>query len=124
MPSTTTEQFATSMKRTLSSPVALSMLGKLRVYLAFAQGAPRRVAHINRNGMLITDSREQKNSPLSPRGRSLWPDFVGVIVPETDAGDLWLRKMENPSHDSLSSGQLRKEEDRREADKTVQTGPP
>ena len=92
-------------------------LGKLRVYLVFAQGAPRRVAHINRNGMLITDSREQKNSPLSPRGRSLWPDFVGVIVPETDSGDMWLRKMENPSHDSLSSGQLRKEEDRREADK-------
>ena len=91
-------------------------LGKLRVYLAFAQGAPRRVAHINRNGMLITDSREQKISPLAPRGRSLWPNFVGVIVPETDAGDLWLRKMENPSHDSLSSGQLRKEEDRRESD--------
>ena len=91
-------------------------LGKLRVYLEFAQGAPRRVAHINRNGMLITDSREQKNNPLAPRGRSLWPDFVGVIVPETDSGDLWLRKMENPSHDSLSSGQLRKEEDRREAD--------
>ena len=91
-------------------------VGKLRVYLAFTQGAPRRVAHINRNGMLITDSREQKNSPLAPRGRSLWPDFVSVIVPETDAGDLWLRKMENPSHDSLSSGQLRKEEDRREAE--------
>ena len=91
-------------------------LGKLRVHLVFAQGAPRRVAHINRNGMLITDSREQKINPLAPRGRSLWPDFVGVAVPETDSGDLWLRKMENPSHDSLSSGQLRKEEDRREAD--------
>ena len=96
---------------------SISQAGKAAgIPSVFGQGAPRRVAHINRNGMLITDSREQKNSPLAPRGRSLWPDFVGVIVPETDSGDLWLRKMENPSHDSLSSGQLRKEEDRREAD--------
>ena len=90
-------------------------LGRLRAYVVFAEGSPRRIAHINRNGMLITDSREQKVNPLAPRGRSLWPDFVGVIVPDTDSGDLWLRRMENPSHDSLSSGQLRSEEDRREA---------
>ena len=94
-------------------------LGRLRAYVVFAEGSPRRLAHINRNGMLITDSREQKVNPLAPRGRSLWPDFVGVIVPDTDADDLWLRKMENPSHDSLSSGQLRSEEDRREADKRL-----
>ena len=91
-------------------------LGRVRVYLLFTEGAPRRIAYVNRNGMLITDSREQKTNPLAPRGRSLWPDFVGVIVPETDAGDLWLRRMENPSHDSLSSGQLRSEDDRRGAD--------
>ena len=94
-------------------------LRRLRAYVVFAEGAPRRIAHINRNGMLITDSREQKVNPLAPRGRSLWPDFVGVIVPDTDDGDLWLRRMENPSHDSLSSGQLRSEEDRREADRRL-----
>ena len=94
-------------------------LGPLRAYVGFAEGLPRRIAHINRNGMLITDSREQKVNPLAPRGRSLWPDFVGVIVPDTDAGDLWLRRMENPSHDSLSSGQLRSEEDRRTADRRL-----
>ena len=91
-------------------------LGRLRAFIAFAEGSPRRIAHINRNGMLITDSREQRVNPLVPRGRSLWPDFVGVIVPDSDGGDLWLRKMENPSHDSLSSGQLRSEIERREAD--------
>ena len=35
------------------------------------------------------------------------------------AGRLWLRRMENPSHDSLSTGQLRSEEDRREADRRL-----
>ena len=91
-------------------------LGRLRTHIVFSEASPRRIAHVNRNGMLITDSREQKVNPLAPRGRSLWPHFVAVIVPDTDAGDLWLRRMENPSHDSLSIGQLRSEEDRREAD--------
>ena len=90
-------------------------LGHLRLYIDFDSDAPRRFAHINRNGMLITDSREQRVNPLAPRGRGLWPDFVDVVVPDTDAGDPWLRRMENPSHDSLSSGQLRDEKDRREA---------
>ena len=94
-------------------------LGRLSAYIVFSEGSPRRIAHINRNGMLITDSREQKINPLAPRGRSLWPDFVGVIVPDSDAGDLWLRRMENPSHDSLSSGHLRSEEDRRVADRRL-----
>ena len=95
----------------------LTKLGRLRTHVAFAEGAPRRIAHINRNGMLITDSREQKVNPLAPRQRGLWPDFVAVVVPDTDAGDLWLRKMENPSHDSLSSGQLRDETERRDAER-------
>ena len=94
-------------------------LGRLRAYIVFCEGAPRRIAHINRNGMLITDSREQKVNPLAPRGRSLWPDFVAVVVPDTDAGDLWLRRMENPSHDSLSTGPLRSEEERRDADRRL-----
>ena len=94
-------------------------LGRLRAYFVFAEGAPRRIAHINRSGMLVTDSREQKVNPMAPRSRSLWPDFVGVLVPDADDGDLWLRRMENPSHDSLSSGQLRSEEDRREADRQL-----
>ena len=94
-------------------------LGRLRAFVVFAEGSPRRIAHINRSGMLITDSREQRVNPLVPRGRSLWPDFVGVIVPDSDGGDLWLRRMENPSHDSLSSGQLRRENERREADTSL-----
>ncbi len=90
-------------------------LGRLRALIAFTDGAPRRVAHINRNGMLITDSREQRVNPLAPRGRSLWPDFVCAVVPDSDPGDLWLRRMENPSHDALSPGHLRNEVDRQKA---------
>ena len=91
-------------------------LGKLTLFLSFFEGAPRHIAHINRNGMLITDSRDQRVNPLCPRGRSLWPDYVGVIIPDSNSGDLWLRKMENPSHDSMSSGQLLNENEQREAE--------
>lgn len=97
----------------------LQGLGRLRAYLVFDEGLPRRIAHVNRNGMLITDSREQRVNPLAPRGRSLWPDYVCVIVPDSDAGDLWLRRMENPSHDSLSSGHLWGEKERRGADSVL-----
>lgn len=91
-------------------------LGRLTLFLSFFEGAPRHIAHINRNGMLITDSRDQRVNPLCPRGRSLWPDYVGVVIPDSNSGDLWLRKMENPSHDSVSSGQLLNESEQREAE--------
>ena len=93
-------------------------VGSLKAYVAFMEGAPRRMAHINRNGMLITDSREQKVNPLAPRARGLWPDYVGVVLANTDAGDLWLRRMENASHDSLSSGHLLDEGVRKAADRS------
>ena len=93
----------------------LPHLGKLSVRVMFTDNAPRRVAHINRRGMLITDSREQKQNPLAPRGRGIWPDFAAVVSPDSDAGDTWLRRMENPSHDSLSVASLQTQDERREA---------
>lgn len=103
-------------EKDIGSTSRFRKLGKLTLFLSFFEGAPRHIAHINRNGMLITDSRDQRVNPLCPRGRSLWPDYVGVMVPDSNSGDLWLRKMENPSHDSMSSGQLLNENEQREAE--------
>lgn len=74
----------------------LPRLGSLNVYtrLEPADGRPRRIAYVNRNGMLITDSREAKTNPIAPRGRTLWPDYAVVVVPDSDAGDAWVRGME------------------------------
>ena len=88
-------------------PIATQPTGKigpLGVYASIGNG-PRRTAYINRNGMLITDSREQKSNPIGPRGKSLWPDYTVVVTPETDRGDEWIRLTENPSHDSMSPRQ-------------------
>ena len=79
-------------------------IGPLNAYVSVGAG-PRRTAYINRNGMLITDSREQKANPIAPRGKSLWPDYCVVATPESDKGDEWIRQTENTSHDSMSPRQ-------------------
>lgn len=94
-----------------------SFLGPLSVYAMFQDGAPRRTALVNRNGMLIADSKDLRVNPISPRARGIWPDYAAVVIPTTDRGDLWLRSMENPSHDSLSTAQLPSETERRDADR-------
>ena len=79
-------------------------IGPLNAYVFIGSG-PRRTVYINRNGMLITDSREQKINPIAPRGKSLWPDYCVVVTPESDRGDEWIRQTENTSHDSMSPRQ-------------------
>lgn len=91
-------------------------IGTLNVHILTATG-PRRTAYVNRNGMLITASREQKVNPIAPRGKSLWPDYAAVVIPAGDKGDRWIRDMEPPSHDSISTGQLDDPDDRRIADR-------
>lgn len=93
---------------------ALGKLGPVDVHLSIGSG-PNRMAYINRNGMLITDSREQKSNPLYPRRSNLWPDFAAVVAPATDTGDKWIRKMETPSHDAMSPLQLVDDQERRQA---------
>ncbi|MCY4578424.1 MAG: hypothetical protein OXD31_05190 [Chloroflexi bacterium] len=81
-------------------------LGELDTYLLFDENAPRRTGYINRNGMLITDSREQADNPLAPRGKGFWPNYAAMVMPGTDEGDMWVRQMENPSHTTISPDQL------------------
>ena len=68
----------------MPEPVETEPLKKLGALTVFPDitGGPRRVAYINRNGMLISGSREQNVNPFSPRGKSLWPDYAVVVGPE------------------------------------------
>ena len=98
----------------------IDKVGVLDVHIVLAESAPRRTAYVNRNGMLITDSKEQKSNPMAPRAKSLWPDYAVVVSPSTDKGDAWVRTMENPSHDSVSSGQLPDDKERRHAERVFE----
>lgn len=90
----------------------LRIIGSLDLYINL-DGGPKRMAFVNRNGMLITDSREKKDNPVPPNNRSIWPDYAAVIMPATDSGDKQIRKMENPSHDAMSPAQLLTEAEQR-----------
>lgn len=94
----------------------IGAIGRLEVFLTIGSG-PKHIAHVNRNGMFIADSRDQKTNPLASRGSSLWPEYAVVVVPAGDDGDKWIRRMENPSHDSISPGQLLEPRERRDADR-------
>lgn len=90
-------------------------LGPLQVYMLKGEG-PRRTACINRNGMLITDSKERKRNGLAPQNRNFWPDYAAVVMAATPQGDEWLRTMENPGHDAITPHQIRETFDRRQAE--------
>ena len=92
-------------------------VGVWDVHIVLDESAPRRTAYVNRNGMLITESREQKANPMAPKGKNLWPNYAVVVSPSTDEGDTWVRTMETPSHDSVSPGHLRDDKERRRAER-------
>ena len=93
-------------------------IGMIDLHVSTGSG-PRRTAFLNRNGMLITDSREHQVNPIAPLSRSSWPDYVAVAMPTTDVGDRWVRAMENPGHDSISPQQLRSIEARASAEDSL-----
>ena len=99
----------------------IGKIGPLDVHVSLGAG-PRRIAYINRNGMLITDSTEQRANPMAPRRSSLWPRFAAVIVPVSDKGDEWIRKTENVSHDSMSPRQFEDPKERRQAEAWFKEG--
>ena len=80
-------------------------LGNLDVFLETGDG-PSRTAYLNRKGMLITASTDQKVNPFALRRRATWADYTVVVSPQTDEGDQWIRQMESPAHDAIQADQL------------------
>ena len=89
-------------------------LGKLDVFMDPSNG-PSRTAYVNRKGMLITFSSDQRVNPVAPRRRVTWADYTAVVTPQTDQGDLWIRNMESPAHDAIQPEQLPEPEQQQQA---------
>ena len=89
-------------------------LGDLEVFLETGSG-PSRTAYVNRKGMLITESTDQKFNPFALRRRATWAEYTLVVSPKTDEGDLWIRQMESPAHDAIQEDQLSDPGDQRRA---------
>ena len=85
----------------------LGAIGAIKVWLRTDPEAPRRLAHINRRGMLITSSRELQDNPLYPQRTGQWSPWCAVTMAADEQTDAQLRTMEPPAHDALQIGQLR-----------------
>ena len=83
-------------------------IGPMDVHINSEKGAPRRVAYVNRRGMLITDTRERRRSnPFYPgSGQGAWPDYGAVVTAREDDTDRQIRRMENPAHDLITTERL------------------
>ena len=85
----------------------LAAIGAVKIWLRTDPEAPRRLAHINRRGMLITSSRELEDNPLCPQRTGQWSPWCAVTMAADEQTDAQLRRMEPPAHDALQPGQLR-----------------
>ena len=81
-------------------------IGGVEVRISTDPQAPRRLAHVNRRGMLITASREQADNPLYPRGGTGWQPWCAVTTAADEQTERYLRSMEPPAHDAIQYAQL------------------
>ena len=89
-------------------------LGNFELSLSVGdEGAPNRVAYVNRRGMLITDEKSLKKNPF--RVKFGWARFSAVLVAADDGTDTRIRAMEPPDHQSIEYGRIR---DRKKLAKT------
>ena len=88
---------------TTKSSGKIDAMGAMLLWVNANSDAPRRTAHINRKGMLITDARVFDKNPFHPYGGASWPAaWCAVSMTETDAAEAYIRRMEPPAHNELS----------------------
>ena len=85
----------------------LDQMGQLVVWTNASKGAPKRTAHINRRGMLISQERSFGNNPFHPSGGTGWPYWCAVTMANDEKADRFIRRMEPPAHDAIYFKQLR-----------------
>ena len=78
--------------------------------------ATRRLAHVNRRGMLITDKGLRGGNPLSPYAGGQWSPWNAVTVAADEDTEMAIRSMEPPTHNAILPGRLADPEKRRMAE--------
>ena len=94
----------------------LDQMGQLELWVSTNKGNPRKTAHINRRGMLITDARLFGTNPFYPSGGAGWPDWCAVTMAHDESTEAYLRRMEPPAHDAIHFRQLRERDRQRAAE--------
>lgn len=88
---------------------------KMKVWISTNQNAPKRLAHLNRRGMLITDDGRIRDNPFTPYGGSSWAPWCAVTMASDEETDRFIRRMEPATHNAIHPGELQDPADREEA---------
>ena len=84
-----------SLARTLGNPIK-----SVAYQILIAPGAPKRLAHVNSRGMLVTSERSR--NPFYTTGNQNLPDWCIVATPSAhDGSDIYVRQFEPPAHDAV-----------------------
>ena len=115
-------EFARQLHRCITSDAAeeitldIGGLGKMRVRILTEEGMPKRVGFI-RNGMLITDNLQHFGDKFARFSGS--KDFIAVVEPVDKVESSFLKRLENPAHDSFSSERINDEMKRNSASRCM-----
>jgi hypothetical protein len=94
----------------------LDQMGQMELWVSTNKGAPRKTAHINRRGMLITDARLFGTNPFYPSGGAGWPDWCAVTMAHDESAEAFIRRMEPPAHDAIHFRQIRERDQQKIAE--------
>ena len=79
----------------------LGGMGQLQLRILTDPKAPRKLAHINIHGMLITDSGVTTENPFYPTGGRQWSPWCAVTMAADTATDKYIRNTEPPAHNAV-----------------------
>ena len=79
---------------------------RMMVWIDTNRNAPKKLAHLNRRGMLITDVRRSRENPLMPFGGGSWSPWCAVTMAADEETDRFLRRMEPATHNAIHPGEL------------------
>ena len=97
----------------------VKLLGKsFRIFMSITEEAPRRVAYINRRGMLITDHGQFGKNPFTVNGNS-WMPYAAVVIASDDSTDEYIRRMEPPNHENIEYRSIRDFQERTRIEKEL-----
>ena len=79
---------------------------RMMVWISTDRNAPKRLAHLNRRGMLITDTGRSGENPLTPYGGGSWAPWCAVTMAADEETERFIRRMEPTTHNAIHPGEL------------------
>ena len=96
---------------------------RLDLYLKTAEQSQerlsRRLAHINRHGMLITEDSQNRDNPFRPTGLNHLIPWAAVTVAHDESTDQWIRAMEPAAHDAVHYRQIKDPDIKKESQQEI-----